>query len=55
MNLSEKWLSRGSYGVYVAVTGSSWLLQGTSLPLFVKIALHGAYGADLSEGVTAAL
>ena len=26
----ETWLSHSSYGVYVAVTGSTWLLQGES-------------------------
>ena len=26
--LSGKWLSCGSYGVYVAVTGSLWLVAG---------------------------
>ena len=28
VNWSETWLSRGSYGVFVAITGSTWPLRG---------------------------
>ena len=42
-------LSRGSYGVYVAVTGTSWTLRG-----HVSLILRGSYGANLLEGVTVA-
>ena len=57
------WPSRGSYGVYVADTGSVWLLRCLRpallyyVLLFVvvaKIALRGSYGTALRVGMTAA-
>ena len=46
--LSGTWLSRGSYGVYVAVTRSMWPLRGLRPVLFAKIALRGSYGHSYS-------
>ena len=62
-------VTRGSYRVYVAVTGSVWLIRGPCPTLFlvkirgpcptlfwgVKIALRDSYGTNLHEGVTVAL
>ena len=55
--VSEMWLSRGSYGVYVAVMKSMWLLRGLRPVLFrkKKIAFRGSYGTDLREGVTTSM
>ena len=62
MKLSGAWLSRGSHGVYMAVTGSMWLLQGICrcygvyvLLFFTIIGLRGSYGTILSKGVTPVL
>ena len=59
---SRKWLYCGCYGVYLALMGSTWMLQGLHgsyrvyiLLFFEKIAVRGSYGIDLREGVTAAL
>ena len=38
MKWSRIWWSCGSYGVYVAVTGSTWLLRG----------VHGCYGVYMA-------
>ena len=47
------WLSCGSYGVYVAVTGSLWLLPSLHPAVFfAKLWLCGSCGTDLHEGVT---
>ena len=35
--LSGTWLSRGSYGVFMAVMGSSWLLRGLRPFFFVAV------------------
>ena len=54
--LSGTWLSYGSYGVYMAVAGSTCLLKGLCHTLILqKMALHGSYSLALREGVTAAL
>ena len=44
--LSRTWLSRDSYGVYVAITGSTWKIRGVrpALLFLVKIFLSGSYG-----------
>ena len=51
--LRGTWLSCGSYRVYAAVTGSTWLLRGLYVHLFcAKMVLRGSYRTDLHEGVT---
>ena len=42
-------------GYLVAVTGSTWLLQGLCSALFYEFAMRGSHGRDLRESVTVAL
>ena len=43
--LGGTWLSYGSYGVYMAVTRTTWLIRCLGVPLFfAKIAFPGSYG-----------
>ena len=50
---SKHWslISHGSYGVYMAATGSMWLYVQL---FFTKIVLHGSYGRAVRKGVTVA-
>ena len=48
--LSGTWLSRGSYGLYFVVTGSTWLSRGLRPSPFSRKIINGR---DLREGVTA--
>ena len=57
--LRGMWIFCGSYGVYVAVTVSWWLLRGLCgcyvvhvQLFFMKIALRWTYVTDLRQGVT---
>ena len=49
------WLSRGSYGFFVAVTVPTWLLRGLCFDIFRENRLRGSYGTDLCDSVTVAL
>ena len=54
--LGGTWLSRDSYGVYVVVTGSTWLLRGLYPDLYRENRLAWLlYGTASCEGVAVAL